>query len=158
MNQSLLASAFCATLLLIGVASGADGYETGRSVVGFQADDQHGTHFTFKPGDARYVIFDTPDGRSTESPSDPDWFEKHQALLVVNLSEFSGLKRRIARSRVESKPFRILVVLDKKIAARFPRQKEKLTVLVVDEKGIISDIRYPAPGKELHELLTGGNP
>jgi hypothetical protein len=74
------------------------------------------------------------------------------------LSEFSGWKRRIARSRLESKPFRILAVNDKDVAARFPRQKKKFTVLLLDDKRAITEIRYAAPGKELQEMLSGGNP
>lgn len=140
----------------VAFAAPADLYKAGDTFVGFTAVDQHGTAFTFKPGSAKFVVFDTPgEGGPAESPQDPNWFEKHQALMVVNLTELSALKRRVARSRMESKPFRLLVVDDKNVAAKFPRQKEKFTVLLVDEQGKITDIRYAAPGKELLTLLTG---
>src|SRR5690349_3542941 len=121
-------------------------YKAGDSLIGFKAADQHGAAFTFKAGDTRFVMFHTPgEGAASESPQDPKWFEKHHALMVVNLTELSTFKRRIARSRAEAKAFQILLVDDKDAAAKFPRQKEKFTVLLVDDQGKITDIRYVTP-------------
>ena len=85
---------------------------------------------------------------------DPQWFDKNHALLVVNISGLSAFKRRIARGRMESKPFRLLVVEDADAAARFPRQKDKFTVLRLDDRGSVTEIVYAAPGRELQDLFA----
>ena len=143
------------SLLLIGLPAAAGPYRTGDSFNGFAAADQRGAPFTFKAGAYRYIIFETAgETDSSAQPKDPDWFENHHAVLLVDITELSAFKRRIARSRMESKPFKIVVVDNKDAAARFPKQQEKFTVLLLDETGKITDIRYAAPGKELQDLLS----
>ena len=150
-----LAFATALALLLFSFESWAEVYRSGISFNGFQALDQHDRPFTFKPGDANFIIFDTP-GLSGPSaaPQDSAWFDKHHALLIVNISDLSYFKRKVARSRLQSKPFRSLVLADKDTASRFPRQDGKLTVLLVNAEGTITDIRYAAGGKELQTLLS----
>lgn len=142
-------------LMTLSFTARAQVYKAGDSFVGFKAADQHGTAFTFKAGSTRFVIFDTPGEAPSESPSDPKWLEKNRALMVINLTEFSAFKRRIARSRAAEKAFQILLVEDKDVAAKFPRQKEKFTVLLLDDQGKVTDIRFVTPGKELQALLSG---
>jgi hypothetical protein len=156
MKPARICCAFAFFFALSCLASNDSVYKTGDSFLGFQATDQHGTAFIFKPGDAKFVIFNTP-GASGESPQpkDPDWFSKHRALLVVNLSRFSSFKRRIAHSRLKSKPFQVLAVDDKEVAARFPEQNGKLTVLKLDNRGGITEVRFAIPGKELQDLVSG---
>jgi len=154
-TPSIIRAIISLIFMVFALAAQADAYKSGDSFVGFKAADQHGTPFTFKPGSIRFVIFDTPEGEASESPQDPKWFEKHHALMVINLTELSAFKRRIARSRAESKPFSLLLVEDKDVAAKFPRQKEKFTVLLVDEQGKITDVKFVTPGKELQALLSG---
>ena len=137
----------------------ADPYRVGDAVDLSGGVDQHGKPLQATPGEFRAVIFETPgESGSAEPPKDPDWFAKNQALMVVNISGFSSFKRRIARSRMDSKPFRILVVEDPKVAERFPRQKDKFTVLKLDEKGAITAILYAAPGRELQGLFAPAAP
>ncbi|MBL9175010.1 MAG: hypothetical protein JNL10_15840 [Verrucomicrobiales bacterium] len=148
--------------LLGGVAAPmiqAEPYRVGDTVELSGGTDQHGKILQAAPGEFRAVIFETPgESGSAEPPKDPEWFTKNQALMVVNISGFSAFKRRIARSRMESKPFRILVVDDPKVADRFPRQKDKFTVLKLDEKGGITAILYAAPGRELQGLFAPAAP
>jgi hypothetical protein len=144
------------SLAFVTLAANADPYKAGDSFIGFKAADQHGVAFTFKPGITKFVIFDTPGESGTSvSPQSPDWFEQHHAILVINVTELSTFKRRIAQSRMEAKPFRLLVVDDKTVAARFPQQKAKFTVLLLDDAGKVTEIRFVAPGKELQSLLAG---
>ena len=134
---------------------GAEPYQVGDVFRPPPGSDQHGKAFDVKPGDFHAVLFDTPgEGGDAEPPKDPQWFDKNRALLLVNISGFSGFKRRIARGRMESKPFRMLVVEDADAAARFPRQKGKFTVLRLDDMGAITQIQYAAPGKELQDLFA----
>jgi hypothetical protein len=39
------------------------------------------------------------DSGPSEGIKDPNWFEKSQAMLVVNIAELSAFKRRMARSK-----------------------------------------------------------
>jgi hypothetical protein len=141
--------------LLLPLTSFADTYKIGDSFVGFSAPDQHGTANTFKAGDARTILFDTPDGGDSQAPNDPEWFAKNHALLLINISNFSALKRRMAASRMESKPFKMLVVGDQAAASRFPVQAGKFTVLALDASGKITAISFAAPGPDVKKAVEG---
>jgi hypothetical protein len=144
-------------LLLFGATAFAEVYRVGDSFDGFKAVDQHGKDFAFKPGDARWILFeDAGEVGDPGAPKDPDWFNQNRALVLINVTELSAFRRRIANSRMEAKPFRILVVSEADVAARFPREKAKFTVLRLDEEGRVAEIRFSAPGKELQALLAGG--
>jgi hypothetical protein len=133
----------------------ADPYKVGDSFTRFQAPDQHGVLFKFKAGETKFVLFDDPgESGPPDAPKEPDWFTEHHALLIVNISDLSFIKRDIARSRLEAKPFRVLVMADKSGAAKFPVEGGKITVLALDKKGVITAIRYGAPGKEVQALLS----
>ena len=149
---ALAVSLFIATIVIATAAA----YKTGDSFVGFSASDQTGTAFTFKAGDARFILLDTPGESGTAAQmQDPEWLSKHHALLVVNISELSFIKRRVARSRMKTKPFRMLVVDDSDVAKKFPREDGKFSVLVLDEKGTITAVKFATPGKELQDLIAG---
>jgi hypothetical protein len=82
-------------------------------------------------------------------------------LPVVNISDLSFLKHKVAQTRMAAKTYPLLVVNNKNIAGRFPVQNGKFTLLFLNEQGVITDIRFAAPEKELRELLasktaTGG--
>src|SRR5437867_1907286 len=131
--------------LLWCMAAAAAAFQTGDSFVGFQAADQHGKSFSFKAGEAKLIIVDTPgESGASEGVKDPEWFAKNQALLVVDISDLSFFKRGVARSRLQSKSFHLLVVDDKSVAARFPKQTGKLSVLFVDPQGKITAVRFAA--------------
>ena len=159
MKSLVLGGAIAFSAVFCPLAAETDAYSVGDSFVGFSVPDQHGKQFNFKAGDAKFILFDTPgeSGRS-EHPQDPDWFAKHHILLVINISELSSIKRRIARSRMESKPFQLLVVDVKGIAERFPREMGKFSVLELNEQGTITAIRFASPGKDLQEAVAGEAP
>ncbi len=145
-------TAFC---LLWCLSAAAGGFQVGDNFTGFQAADQAGGKFTFKPGDAKFLILNTPGESGTpEDVKDPGWFEKNHALMLVNISDLSALKRRIARSRLSSKPYRLLVLEDAALAERLPKQSGKMSVLSLDDQGKITAVRYAAPGKELQALFS----
>ena len=134
----------------------ANVYKAGDSFIGFSAADQHGADVTFRAGDARVILFDTPAATGASQPSpEPDRFAKNHVLPVVNISDLSFLKRKIAQTRMAAKTYPLLVVDNKTIAERFPVQNGKFTVLFLNEQGVITNIRFAAPGKELRELLSG---
>lgn len=144
--------------MLVASASIAEMYEAGRDFSGFQAVDQNDVAFAFKPGDTRIILFDTPgDSAPAEQPQDPAWLTKRRAVLIVNMSDFSFVKRHIALTRLEAKPFRVLVVDDKDVAARFRTVEGKLTAILLDEKGTITEIRFISPGEELLAFLDGAH-
>lgn len=156
MRSSLLACALASVVAMAVVAYSDTAYKAGDSFVGFSAPDQKGKTVTFAAGDARFILFDTP-GESGEMqpPKDPEWFAKNQAWLIVNISELSWLKRRVARSRMEAKPFRMLVVDDSALASKFPRAEGKISVFTLDSQGRIGEVKFAAPGKEVQALVTG---
>ena len=148
--------ALFAIALLLPLAAVADAYKVGDSFVGFSAPDQHGAVTTFKAGDAKTILFDTPDGGDSQAPNDPAWFSKNQALLLINISDFAPFKRRMAASRMESKPFRMLVVGDQTAARKFPIEAGKFTVLKLDASGKITAISFAAPGADVRKAVEGG--
>ena len=155
MQRSLLICPIVVFFTAIPLAARADVYKAGDSLIGFSAPDQHGTVVTFRAGDARVILFDTPAATGASQPSpDPDRFAKNHVLPVVNTSDLSLLKRKVAQTRMAAKTYPLLVVDNKSIAERFPVQNGKFTLLFLSEQGVITNIRFAAPGKELRELLT----
>lgn len=155
-TNGFLIRAVVFAIAFVSVAASAEPYKTGDSFVGFSAPDQNGSVMIFKAGGARVILFDTPAG-SGEVHQQPDagWFAKNRVLLIVNVSNLSFVKRQVAQSRMKAKPYRLLVVDNKGVAARFPLQPGKVTVLLVDEKGVITGVRFAAPGNELQALFAG---
>jgi len=162
MQRSFLISAAVVFFSSISLAARADIYKAGDSFVGFSAPDQHGADVTFRAGDARVILFDSPAATGASQPSpEPDKFAKNHVLPVVNISDLSFLKHKIAQTRMAAKTYPLLVVDNKSIAGRFPVQNGKFTLLFLSEQGIITNVSFAAPGKELRELLasktaTGG--
>ena len=155
MQRSLLNCTIVGFFVAISLAARADVYKAGDSLVGFSAPDQHGTIVTFRAGDARVILFDTPAATGASQPSpDPDRFAKNHVLPVVNISDLSFLKHKVAQTRMAAKTYPLLVVDNKSIAGRFPVQNGKFTLLFLSEQGVITNIRFAAPGKELRELLA----
>jgi hypothetical protein len=155
MPRSLLICPIVVFFTAISCTALADVYKAGDSFIGFSAPDQHGTIVTFRAGDARVILFDTPAATGASQPSpDPDRFAKNHVLPVANISDLSFLKHKIAQAQMAAKSYPLLVVDNKSIAERFPVQQGKFTVLFLDEQGVITDVRFAAPGKELRELLT----
>ena len=155
MQRSLLNCTIVVFFVAISLAARADVYKAGDSLVGFSASDQHGTIVTFRAGDARVILFDTPAATGASQPSpDPDRFAKNHVLPVVNISDLSFLKHKVAQTRMAAKSYPLLVVDNKSIAGRFPVQNGKFTLLFLSEHGVITNIRFAAPGKELRELLA----
>lgn len=140
--------------LMLAATAKAGVYKIGDDVSGFKAPDQHGAEFTFTAGSAKSILFMTPgESGAVNPPTDPNWFKKHQALLVVNVSDMSAIKRGIGKSRLEAKPFRLMVIGDKATAGKFPIQNGRVTVLSLGDKGKITAIRFATPGKELQGLF-----
>lgn len=155
MKSRLAILVLALVFLAFPLTSFAQTYKVGDSFVGFSAPDQHGAVTTFKAGDAKTILFDTPDGGESQAPNDPDWFANNHALLLVNISDFAPFKRRMAASRMESKPFKMLVVGDSAAAGRFPVQPGKFTVLTLDASGKITAISYAAPGADVKKAVEG---
>ena len=154
MQRSLFICAAVVFFSSISFAARGDVYKAGDSLVGFSAPDQHGAIVTFRAGDARVILFDTPAATGASQPSpDPDRFAKNHVLPVVNISDLSFLRHKVAQTRMAAKTYPLLVVDNKSIAGRFPVQNGKFTLLFLSEQGVITNIRFAAPGKELRELL-----
>jgi hypothetical protein len=155
MQRSLLICPIVVFFAAISLVARADVYKAGDSFIGFSAPDQHGADVTFRAGDARVILFDTPAATGASQPSpEPDRFAKNHVLPVVNTSDLSFFKRKVAQTRMAAKTYQLLVVDNKSIAGRFPVQNGKFTLLFLNEQGVITEIRFATPGKELRELLT----
>ena len=154
MQRSLLICTIVVFFAAISLAARADVYKAGDSLIGFSAPDQHGTVVTFRAGDARAILFDTPAATGASQPSpDPDRFAKNHVLPVVNISDLSFLKHKVAQTRMAAKTYPLLVVDNKSIAERFPVEQGKFTVLFLNERGVITDIRFAAPGTRIAGAL-----
>ncbi|GEM_PF-2473519 len=143
-------------IILCALSSHAELYKVGDSFIGFTATDNRGKTHIFKAGDAKFIVVDTPTEQGgAEHPDDPDFFSKNHASLLINISGFSYFKRKIARSRMESKPMELQILEEKEAAARFPIEKNKFTVLALDDKGLITAIEFAEPGPRLKKIIMG---
>jgi hypothetical protein len=121
----------------------------GGTVPAFSAKDQFGKDFKFEPG-LRFLILGFDMGASkTANRKLADlgagWLEKHSAVFVLDIHTMPSVARIFALPKMKHYPQRIVLGDDEKMLAPFPRQPDKITILVLTAEGKIREIRYWDP-------------
>ncbi|MGE0621930.1 MAG: hypothetical protein AB7I04_10100 [Pseudomonadales bacterium] len=115
----------------------------------FQAEDQHGKAYTFEPG-ARAVLiaFQMSAAKAAnrylaEQPA--EYLDDHAAVYIANIYGMPGIGRRFALPKMRTYPHRIVLADGKDLLTPFPQQAERVTVLSLDEAGVIRSVSYWNP-------------
>jgi len=143
-----------AIFILIGCAAPAwaDPLAVGGAVPPFAAKDQFGKEFKFAPGLHFLLVgFDMNAGKLANhkfADLGPGWLEQHGAVYVLDIHTMPAVARLFALPKMRTYPERIVLAEDAKLLTPFPRQPERITVLVLTPAGKLSEVRYWNPVTE----------
>jgi len=143
-----------AMLVGVGLALGAsaDELKTGDAVPVFSAKDQFGKDFKFEPGLHFLLLgFDMTTSKVANhklADLGAGWLEKQGAAYVLDIHTMPGIARVFALPKMRKYPERIILGEEEKMLEPFPRQAERITVLVLTDDGKIKDVKYWNPESE----------
>jgi hypothetical protein len=119
----------------------------------FQAEDQHGQVYTFEPG-IRVVLIAfemaaAKAGNHYLAAQPARFLDDHQAVWITNIYGMPGIGRHFALPKMRKYPQRIILADGKDLLTPFPRQDERVTVLELDDSGVIRSVGYWNPEQPL---------
>ena len=153
----LTATVLAGAALSLGITLAAP-YEAGSQVQSFSAKDQHEKAFTLKPADTRFLLVshDMETGKKANAALNAlgkDYLGSKQAVYVANIHGMPGIGRMFAMPKMKKYVHRIILGDDEALIAKFPEQKDKVTVLKLDA-GKVTSITYWTPDAEaLDDIL-----
>lgn len=159
-----LASLWFALLVSLGAVAAAapavEKYKVGDAFATFTTKDQHEKSFTYEGG-ARLVVvaFEMGAGKAANSyfeKQPADFLSGHKAIFISNIYGMPGVGRFFALPKMKKYPHRILLADEENFLARYPAQEDLLTVLSLDDKGVITGIRHVNPKKEMASIFAPG--
>jgi hypothetical protein len=147
----LTATVFATAALSMGLSLAAP-YEAGSQVQPFSAKDQHENPFTLKPADTKFLLVshDMETGKKANAALNAlgkDYLGSKNAVYVANIHGMPGIGRMFAMPKMKKYVHRIILGDDAALIAKFPEQKDKVTVLKLDG-GKVNSITYWTPGAE----------
>jgi len=155
MNRSIKATRWLAAILFnvaFVLSLPAGELKVGDVVPAFSAQDQFGKEFKFAAGLHFLLLgFDMSSGKAANlklADLGPGWLEKREAVYVLDVHTMPGIARVFALPKMRKYPHRIVLAEAESLLAPFPRQPDKITVLVLTPEGKIKEIRYWNPAKE----------
>ena len=155
-TRRLAANAISVCCAVFGLSLQAGQLTVGDAVPAFSAKDQFGKDFKFAAGLHFLLVgFEISAGKEANlklADLGPGWLEKHGAVYVLDIHTMPGIARVFALPKMRKYPHRIMLADTESLLAPFPRQPERITVLVLTTDGKIKEIRYWQPAKEALEL------
>ncbi len=147
-----------ALLLGAGVVRAADKYKVGDTFAAFATKDQHDKPYAYEGG-ARLVIvsFEMGTGKAANGffeTKGAAFLGEQKAVFIANIHGMPGIARAFALPKMRKYPHRILLGDAPDFLARYPEKDDFLTVLTLDPKGVITDIRHVNPKKEMATIFA----
>lgn len=151
MIQRFITIAAVTTALALSNAN-ADPYATGSKVEPFAAKTQHDKEFTLKPSGTRYLLVshDMETGKKANAvltTYGPEKLTDRKVVYLANIHGMPGVGRMFALPKMRKYSHTIILGDDAALIAKFPEQKEKVTVLKLSD-GKVSSVQYWTPGTE----------
>jgi hypothetical protein len=130
----------------------ADPYAKGSKVEAFSAKTQHDKDFTLKPADTQYLLVshDMETGKKTNAvltTVGPDNLTKKKVVYLANIYGMPGVGRMFALPKMRKYSHTIILGDDAELIAKFPEEKNKVTVLKLSG-GKVTSVKYWDPGAE----------
>jgi hypothetical protein len=155
-----LATVLFCSVLIISIHAGQ--LVVGDTVPTFSAKDQFGKEFKLTPG-LRYLLLglDMSTGKEANhklAELGAGWLEKRGAAYVLDIHTMPEVARIFAFPKMRKYPEKIVLADKAGLLDPFPRQPERITVMVLTATGQIHEIRYWNPvTEELSLILKAGN-
>ena len=127
-------------------------YATGSKVEAFSAKTQHDKEFTFKPANTQFLLVthDMETGKKANAiltPVGPDNLTNKKVVYLANIHGMPGVGRMFALPKMRKYSHTIILGDDAGLIAKFPEEKNKVTVLILSD-GKVTSVRYWDPGAE----------
>ncbi len=140
------------TTALAFTSAHADPYASGSKVEPFIAKTQHDKDFTLKPADTRYLLVshDMETGKKANAvltTYGPEKLTDKKVVYLANIHGMPGVGRMFALPKMRKYSHTIILGDDAALIAKFPEQKEKVTVLKLND-GKVSSVQYWTPDTE----------
>ncbi len=151
------------TAALISLASAASAlaaelYKVGDAFAPFTTHDQHEKPYTFAPGPRLVIVsFEMSEGKSANgffAAKGATFLDAQKAVFIANIYGMPEIGRFFALPKMKRYPHRILLADAKTFLDRYPKQENKLTVLRLDEAGLVTAIEFIDPEKGLPALFA----
>lgn len=138
----------CVVLPALLRAADVKKYAVGDSFAAFSTKDQHDKPFAYDGGARRVVVsFEMDTGKAANGfleKQGADFLGRTQTLFIANIHGMPGIARTFAMPKMRKYPHRILLADAEDFLARYPEKENHLTVVTLDEKGVITDIGFVA--------------
>lgn len=127
-------------------------YATGSKVEAFSAKTQHDKEFTFKPANTQFLLVthDMETGKKANAiltTVGPDNLTNKKVVYLANIHGMPGVGRMFALPKMRKYSHTIILGDDAGLIAKFPAEKNKVTVLKLSD-GKVTSVRYWDPGAE----------
>jgi hypothetical protein len=147
----LTATIFATAVFSMGISFAAP-YSEGSKVESFTAKDQHEKSFALKPAETKFLLVshDMETGKKANAALNgmgKDYLGSKQAVYIANIHGMPGIGRMFAMPKMKKYVHRIILGDDEALIAKFPEQKNKVTVLKLDD-GKVTSITFWTPGTE----------
>lgn len=127
-------------------------YATGSKVEAFSAKTQHDKEFTFKPANTQFLLVthDMETGKKANAiltTVGPENLTNKKVVYLANIHGMPGVGRMFALPKMRKYSHTIILGDDAGLIAKFPEEKNKVTVLKLSD-GKVTSVRYWDPGAE----------
>lgn len=155
MNKYLV---LCFFLISIFAVAAEESLTTGQVLPSFKAKDQHGQEFELRPGVRRlFVSFDMSTGKDANAyfaSKGAHLLKDGHAVFVSNIHGMPAVGRLFALPKMRKYPHRIILADSENLLSRYPRQKDRITVLSLDSELKIAAVTYWNPKEEIPAELA----
>jgi hypothetical protein len=147
----IAAAILASAALTMGMVHAAP-YAEGSKVEPFTAQTQHEKNFTVKPSETRFLLVshDMETGKKANAvltTVGPQNLSNKKIVYLANIHGMPGVGRMFALPKMRKYSHTIILGDDAGLIAKFPEQKNKVTVLKLAE-GKVSSVQYWSPGAE----------
>ena len=148
-----------ALFISVPVAHAAEKYKKSDVLAPFTTKDQHDISYTLEPGIKLVVVsFEMGSGKAANAffeKQPADFLTQNQAVFIANIYGMPGIGRMFALPKMKKYPHRILLADAEDFLARYPEKEDMLTVLRLDDKGVVQSVDFVDPKKGLPAVFKG---
>ena len=146
-------------LFLVSAVLADEPLKVGDLVPSFKAKDQHGHEYELSSGVQRmFVSFDMSTGKEANAyfaRKGAGLLPNAQAIYVSNIYGMPSIGRVFALPKMRKYPHRIILADSENLLARYPQQKDRITVLSLDANLRITGVAFWNPKEDVPAgLLT----
>ena len=147
-----------AVVLSAATAFAAELYKVGDTFAPFTTKDQHEKDYTFAAGPRLVIVsFEMSEGKAANgffAEKGAAFLDEQKTVFIANIHGMPGVGRFFALPKMKRYPHRILLADAGTFLERYPREDKKLTVIRLEETGVVAAIEFIDPEKGLPALFA----